>query len=96
MMTGMSPLDRDDRPPDAAHASRPKTRVSPKKLLLSKWTAVTPLHKEKHFVVIRVIQPELPDVRIEQVEVEAIHSRRTFLVHWRELTDAGQWRQGWV
>lgn len=92
----MSQLDRDDRPPGAAPLSRPKNRVSPRKLLLSKWTAVTPLHKEKHFVVIRVIEPELPDVRIDQVEVEAIHSRRTFRVHWRELTDTGQWRQGWV
>lgn len=70
--------------------------MSPKKLLLSKWTAVTPVHKEKHFVVIRVVEPELPEVRIDQVEVEAIHSRRTFLIHWRELTDSGQWRQGWV
>ncbi|MBC7939634.1 MAG: TIGR02450 family Trp-rich protein [Chitinophagaceae bacterium] len=92
----MSQLDRDDRPHDAALLSRQKNRLSPKKLLLSKWTAVTPLHKEKHFVVIRVIEPELPDVRIDQVEVEAIHSRRTFLVHWRELTDTAEWRQGWV
>ena len=95
-MTCMSQIDRDDRPPDFAPSTRTKSRLSTKKLLLSKWTAVAPAHKEKHFVVIRVIEPELPDTRIDQVEVEAIHSRRTFLVHWRELTDMGQWRQGWV
>ena len=95
---GLEVASTTDTPPvrDAAPLSRPKNRVSPRKLLLSKWTAVTPRHKEKHFVVIRVIEPELPEVRIEQVEIEAIHSRRTFLLHWRELTDANQWRQGWV
>ncbi len=31
-----------------------------KKLLLSKWTAVSPVNKEKHFVVIKVLQPEPP------------------------------------
>ena len=95
-MTRMSHIERVVQPSDPALPTRTKSRVSPKKLLLSKWTAVTPVHKEKHFVVIRVIEPELPDVRIDQVEVEAVHSRRTFLLHWRELTDSAQWRQGWV
>ena len=95
-MTRMSHIERVVQPSDPVSPTRTKSRVSPKKLLLSKWTAVTPVHKEKHFVVIRVIEPELPDVRIDQVEVEAVHSRRTFLLHWRELTDTAQWRQGWV
>ena len=37
-----------------------RPRLNPKKLLLSKWTAVTPTSKEKHFVVIKVIEPEPP------------------------------------
>jgi len=57
---------------------------------------VVPRLKEKHFVVTRVIEPEPPSVRIDQIELEAIHSRRTCLLHWRELTDSTQWRQGWV
>ncbi len=73
-----------------------KNPLSPKKLLLTKWTAVTPLNREKHFVVVRVIEPEPPAVRIDQVELEAVHSKRVLLLHWRELTDGGQWRQGWV
>jgi hypothetical protein len=32
-------------------------------LLLSKWTAVPPLNREKHFVVVRMIEPEPPAVR---------------------------------
>ncbi len=80
-----------DRPAPAR-----KNPLSPKKLLLTKWTAVAPTRREKHFVVVRVIEPEPPAVRIEQVELEAVHSRRVLLLHWRELTDASLWRQGWV
>ena len=52
--------------------------------------------REKHFVVVRVIEPEPPSIRVEQVELEAVHSRQVYLLHWRQLTDASLWRQGWV
>jgi tryptophan-rich hypothetical protein len=74
----------------------PRNRLSPKKLLLSKWTAVTPRDREKHFVVTRVLEPEAPSTRVEQVELEAVHSRRTLLLPWRDLLDATHWRQGWL
>ncbi len=70
--------------------------LSPKKLLLSKWTAVTPRHKEQHFIVTRVVLPEPPATRIELVELEAVHSRRSVVLHWRDLTDGAVWRRGWV
>jgi tryptophan-rich hypothetical protein len=73
-----------------------KNPLSPKKLLLTKWTAVTPRSREKHFVVLRVIEPEPPSERFEQIELEAVHSKQVYLLHWRELTDASVWRQGWV
>ena len=72
------------------------TRLSPKKLLLTKWTAVHPTHKEKHFMVTKVIVPELPALRIETVELQAVHSGRSALMPWRALTDESRWRQGWV
>ncbi|MBC7672320.1 MAG: TIGR02450 family Trp-rich protein [Polaromonas sp.] len=80
----------------ARNHGTPKNPLSPKKLLLTKWTAVTPRNREKHFVVVRVIEPELPSMRVEQVELEAVHSMQAYLLHWRELTDASLWRQGWV
>lgn len=83
----------DAQAPPAAVRRNP---LSPKKLLLSKWTAVQPLNREKHFVVVRVIEPEPPEVRIEQIELQAVHSGRVRLLHWRELTDSRVWRQGWV
>ena len=95
-MALMSHLDSGAHSPNAASSAGPKHRPSPKKLLLSKWTAVTPQHREMHFVVIRVVEPEPPDLRIETVELEAIHSRRSFMLPWRELTGGDRWRQGWV
>ena len=41
----------------AAEAISPRRRLSPKKLLHSKWTAVVPHNKEKHFIVTQVIVP---------------------------------------
>lgn len=73
-----------------------KNPLSPKKLLLTKWTAVKPRNREKHFVVTRVIELEPPSMRVEQIELEAIHSKQVSLLHWRELTEASLWRQGWV
>jgi tryptophan-rich hypothetical protein len=70
--------------------------LNPKKLLLTKWTAVTPVAKQKHFLVSRVIQPDLLTDPIEFVEIEAVFSKATQIMPWRELQDAGVWKQGWV
>jgi len=70
--------------------------LNPKKLLLSKWTAVTPVKKQKHFLVSRVIQPELPTDPIELVEIEAVFFKATQIIAWRQLQDDKVWRQGWV
>jgi len=77
-------------------ASPAPPRLNPKKLLLSKWTAVSPTNKEKHFVVTKVIEPQPPELRVEFVELEAVHSRRSTVIPWRHLTDVAKWQQGWV
>ena len=70
--------------------------LNPKKLLLTKWTAVTPQAKQKHFLVSSVIQSELPTDPIELVEIEAVFSKATQVMAWRQLQDDSVWRQGWV
>jgi tryptophan-rich hypothetical protein len=70
--------------------------LNPKKLLLTKWTAVKPVAKQKHFLVSRLIQPELPTDPMVSVEIEAVFSKATQVIAWRELQDASVWRQGWV
>ena len=70
--------------------------LNPKKLLLTKWTAVKPVAKQKHFLVSRVIQPDDPTASIDLVEIEAVFSKATQVIAWRELQDYSVWRQGWV
>ena len=70
--------------------------LNPKKLLLTKWTAVKPVAKQKHFLISRVIQPEMPTDPSESVEIESVFSKATQVIPWRELQDDGVWRQGWV
>jgi len=70
--------------------------LNPKKLLLSKWTAVHPIHKQKHFLVSKVILPELPEEAIEYVELEAVFDKTIRTIPWRELKNIEVWRQGWV
>lgn len=72
------------------------TSIQPKKLLLSKWTAVKPVFKEKHFLVAKVVVPEIEGGQIEWIELEAVHSKTTRRMHWKELRDDSQWLRGWV
>lgn len=71
-------------------------RLNPNKLLLSKWTAVNPINKEKHFIVRSVIKPADESLPIEQLELEAVLSSRVQIIHWRELLNEEQWLQGWI
>lgn len=73
----------------------PTRRINPRKLMLSKWTAVNPVNREKHFIVTRVVQPDQPDEPIEWIDLQAIHSRRTQTVRWQVLLDSEKWQQGW-
>ncbi len=70
--------------------------LNPKKLLLTKWTAVKPIAKQKHFLVSRVIQPELETDPVELVEIESVFSKATQIIQWRDLQNDEVWRQGWV
>ena len=80
----------------SAMPSKQQNLLNPKKLLLSKWTAVKPSHKRKHFLVSKVILPELPDAAIEFIELEAVFDKSTQVIPWRDLKKTDIWLQGWV
>ena len=69
--------------------------IHPKKLLLTKWTAVQPQNKQKHFIVTKLVLPDPPEAPLEFVEIEAVHSQVSRRIAWRELKDDSVWRQGW-
>lgn len=70
-------------------------RIQPSKLLNSKWTAVHPKDREKHWLVTRILDDEQPASRWEWIILEAVHSRRSVRLRWRELQDPTRWRRGW-
>ncbi|CAH0990863.1 hypothetical protein SIN8267_00963 [Sinobacterium norvegicum] len=69
------------------------TTINPKKLLNSKWTAVSPRHKEKHFMITEVEFDE-DDIVISCL-IEAIINKRSECIDWRDLADGKHWLQGW-
>lgn len=68
-------------------------RFHPKKLLHSKWTAVNPVNREKHFLVTEVEFDE-QDLVVHCL-LEAIKTRRTTAISWRLLKNKDHWRMGW-
>ncbi|MCL1139972.1 TIGR02450 family Trp-rich protein [Shewanella pneumatophori] len=68
-------------------------RINPKKLLNSKWTAVQPKNKQKHFLVIKVKFDE--DGEVSLCLIEAVLTRKQSIIDWRELTEHKVWLQGW-
>lgn len=76
-----------------ANPSTSRHRLNPRKLLLSKWTATQPKHREKHFLVTELICDE--EGTVLQVELQAVLSKRTEQLDWRVLQNPDQWRMGW-
>ena len=74
---------------------QPKPKLNPRKLLLSKWTAVNPQNLEKHFIVTKLVPPEIQGAPVELIELEAVHSQHSFTIPWKWLTDHSNWLQGW-
>lgn len=68
--------------------------LNSKKLLHSKWTAVRPRKKEKHFLVTEVEYDE--DGVIIHCLIEAVMTRRSVTIDWRSLGDDDRWITGWV
>ncbi|MFZ6719866.1 TIGR02450 family Trp-rich protein [Undibacterium sp. Ji49W] len=76
--------------------------IQANKLMLSKWTAVQVVAKQKHFLVSKLYLPEpqegqpVNNAQVEFVELEAVYTKAKRKIAWRELTDTTLWKQGWV
>lgn len=70
--------------------------LHPGKLLASKWTALHPVDRQKHFVVTKVHSPDVVQGRVEWVDLEAVLTRKVQRIDWRELRDDTRWKQGWA
>jgi tryptophan-rich hypothetical protein len=67
--------------------------INPNKLLHSKWTAVKPIDKEKHFMVTEIEFDEEGIVVL--CSIEAVVSKRHTTINWHNLKDAHNWVHGW-
>jgi tryptophan-rich hypothetical protein len=73
----------------------PKRPLSNKKLLLSKWTAVAPQNREKHFLVSRIHDPRDHAIPPGFVELEAVFTQRRFNIAIDDLLNSADWQIGW-
>lgn len=68
-------------------------RLNPRKLLLSKWTAVRPLNREKHFLVSEVFCDD--EGVVLAVELQAVLTHRAQRLPWQALQEMEAWKMGW-
>lgn len=68
-------------------------RINPGKLLLSKWTAAHPQHREKHFLVTELFRDE--EGTVLQVELQAVLTKRSQRMDWQTLKNSDTWKLGW-
>ncbi|MEP5569344.1 MAG: TIGR02450 family Trp-rich protein [Halioglobus sp.] len=68
-------------------------QINPKKLHNSKWTAVSPQNKEKHFIVSDIEFDE--EGEVDYCYIEAVMSKRSIEIDWQELKLETKWVHGW-
>lgn len=68
-------------------------RITPRKLLLSKWTAAVPHNREKHFLVTQLFCDE--EGTVLDIELQAVLTQRNQRLTWQSLQDADGWKMGW-
>jgi tryptophan-rich hypothetical protein len=69
--------------------------VNLKKLPGSKWSAVQPVNREKHFMVLDWVRDEDGEPT-DHVLIEAVLTNVVREIFWRELEDTSKWRIGWT
>ena len=68
-------------------------RFNPEKLVLTKWTAVNPVDKQKHFLISQLIRDD--DEKIIGCIIEAVLTKQFHRIDHNDLKDDRTWLQGW-
>ncbi len=69
-------------------------QINPSKLLLSKWTALNPTKKRRHFIVTKLILSPDNEIIIG-CELEAVIDKSIAEIDWKQLKEASSWQMGW-
>ncbi len=67
--------------------------LNPRKLLHSKWTAVSPRNREKHFLVVDLVVDD--NDTVQECVIEAVINHRQQMIDWQLLLLEENWLQGW-
>jgi tryptophan-rich hypothetical protein len=62
---------------------------------MSKWTAVTPVDRQKHFIVTACAIDEETQ-KVVNCTLEAVMTKKQFELLPEALKDQQAWRQGWL
>jgi len=68
---------------------------NPKKLLNSKWTALNPQNKELHFIVVKLIESEEDESKIERCLLQSVMHKTDYEIACEDLKNGSVWQQGW-
>lgn len=68
-------------------------QINPDKLLHSKWTAAEAKHKERHFIITKLLLAD--DKTISHCELQAVINKHVYVIDWQQLKDADCWMMGW-
>ena len=60
--------------------------------MFSKWTALTPIQREKHFIVTAV---EYENNSVVSCQLEAVLTGNKYMIDWKSLKDKTDWLMGW-
>lgn len=67
-----------------------------KKLLNSKWTAVSPKNKEKHFIVTKVkLNKDDPQI-VDFIILTAVLTSKNYKFTYKQFKNQLDWIQGWT
>ncbi|MEA1988126.1 MAG: TIGR02450 family Trp-rich protein [Pseudomonadota bacterium] len=70
-------------------------KFNPKKLLNSKWTALNPQNKELHFIVVKLIESEEDESKIEGCLLQSVMHKTDYDIACSDLKGSSAWQQGW-
>lgn len=62
-------------------------------MLLSKWTAIEPKNKERHFIITELIKDD--EENIIACQLQAVINKNHYEMDWNELKDSKTWLMGW-
>ena len=74
--------------------AKDRNPVNHRKLPNSKWTAVRPVNREKHFLVLDWVRDENGEPT-DHLLIEAVLTNVVREIFWRDLEDPTVWRIGW-